>query len=177
MSKSHWVLDQTHSSIAFSVRHMMISNVRGTFENFSASVDADPADLKNAEITATIEAKSIDTHNADRDNHLRSDDFFQTDKFPEITFKSTELNDHGKGKYTLQGTLTVCGVSNLVTLDCEVVGPANDPWGNERIGVTATGDLNRKDFGLNYHAVLETGGVLVGESVKLSIDMEFIKQA
>ncbi len=177
MSKVSWGLDQSHSSVAFSVRHMMISNVRGQFQQFSVTASADPKDLTTADITVTIDAKSIDTHNEDRDNHLRSGDFLQTEKYPEIQFKSTRLQAVGGGEYNFDGMMTVCGVSQPVHLDCEIMGPTKDPWGNERLGVTATGTLNRKDFGLTWNTALETGGVLVGEVVKLNIEMEFVKQA
>ena len=177
MAHANWALDKAHSHVGFSVRHMMISNVRGNFENFDATVSADTSDLSTAAISVTIDPTSINTGNADRDNHLKSADFFKAEEHPHIKFESTKLTYHGGEEHKLEGHLTLLGTQKPITLNCEITGPAKDPWGNDRIGVVATGSINRNDFGLSYNSVLEAGGVLIGETVKLNVEVEFVKQA
>ncbi|OPG17430.1 YceI family protein [Ferroacidibacillus organovorans] len=177
MATTTWALDTAHSHISFSVRHMMISNVRGSFKTFEAQVTADPTDLTDAKVSVKMDTKSIDTANEDRDNHLRSGDFFEADTYPTIEFVSDSVKKLSENTHTLKGQLTIKGVTRPIELTCEIEGPAKDPWGNERIGVAATSTINRSDFGLTYNAVLETGGVLVGDAIKLNIELEFVKQA
>ncbi|QSO47862.1 YceI family protein [Alicyclobacillus mengziensis] len=175
MATVNWTLDKAHSDVGFSVRHMMISNVRGHFNDFEASVTSDDTDLTSAKISVSIDPKSIDTRSEDRDNHLRSADFFKVEEYPRITFESTRLVHKGGDNYVVEGNLSIIGTTKPVTLDCEIQGPAKDPWGNEKIGVVATGKLNRADFGLTWNAALEAGGVLVGDTVKLDIELQFSK--
>ena len=172
---ANWTLDKTHSEVGFSVRHMMISNVRGNFNEFEADVTSDGDDLTTAKISVSIDPTSIDTRNSDRDAHLRSADFFKIEEYPKVTFESTNLVHKGGDKYALEGNLSIVGTTKPVTLDCEIQGPEKDPWGNQRIGVVASGQINRTDFGLTWNAALEAGGVLVSENVKLNIEMQFIK--
>jgi polyisoprenoid-binding protein YceI len=176
MSKIIYQIDSAHSSAQFTVRHMMISNVRGEFTKLSGGIAYDPADPANSSIDATIDAASINTRDAQRDGHLKSADFFDVEQFPALTFRSkgVAVRD-GEGKVT--GDLTIHGVTREVVLHVEGPTPeAKDPWGNLRIGATATAKINRKDFGLNWNAALEAGGVLVGEEVKITIDVEAIRQ-
>lgn len=171
-----WQIDAAHSSAQFSVRHLMISNVKGEFTKVTGTIVHDPVDPANSKVDVTIDADSINTRDAQRDTHLKSPDFFDTAKFPTITFRSTEIRrseDGGK----IKGDLTIHGVTREVVLDVE--GPTaetKDPWGFTRIAASATTKINRKDFGLTWNAALETGGVLVGDDVKITIDLEAIKQ-
>jgi polyisoprenoid-binding protein YceI len=170
---ANWILDKAHSDIGFSVRHMMISNVRGHFNEFDATVSVEGDDLTSAKVSVSIDPTSIDTRNEDRDNHLRSADFFKIEEYPRITFESTRLVHNGDDSYTLEGNLSTVGNTKPVKLDCEIQGPAKDPWGNDKVGVVATGKINRADFGLTWNAALEAGGVLVGDTVKLDIELQF----
>ncbi|HLS88449.1 MAG TPA: YceI family protein [Sphingobacteriaceae bacterium] len=176
MSNTVWTVDPTHTQVEFTVRHL-ISKVRGRFREFDATVTGDIEDLTSASIQATIKAASVDTNVEDRDNHLRSADFFEVDKFPEITFQSKEIVKNGDNQYTVKGDLTIRGVTKEVELDTTVLGVATDPWGNKKAALTAEGKVNRKDFGLEWNAVLETGGFLVGDDVVMSIDAQFAQQA
>jgi polyisoprenoid-binding protein YceI len=175
MAKEKWVLDAVHSSVDFSVRHMMIATVRGTFHKFDANIVADPEDLTTAEIEFTVDVTSVDTRNEDRDNHLRSADFFDAEHHPKMIFKATRIVKKGDGEYDVTGDLTIRGVTRPVTFQVTYGGRGKDPWGNERVGFTAQGELNRKDFGLTWNAALETGGVLVSDEVKVSLDLQAIK--
>jgi polyisoprenoid-binding protein YceI len=166
-----WNLDPTHSEITFKVKHMMISNIKGNFTNFTAEIDADDDTFKNAKTTATIQVSSISTHNADRDTHLKSAEFFNAEANPTITFESDALND------SITGNLTVNGVTKPVTLDVDFGGINVDPWGNTKAGFSFEGKINRKDFGLNWNAALEAGGVMVSEEVKIAGELQFVKQA
>jgi polyisoprenoid-binding protein YceI len=169
-----FTIDPSHSTAEFSVRHLMITNVRGRFGKLTGTVEYDPSRPQLATIEVTIDASSIDTRDDKRDAHLRSPDFFDVEHHPELHFKSKQVAKAGSG-FAVLGDLTMRGVTKEVTLDVE--GPsdqAKDPWGNIRIGASATGKLNRKDWGLNWNAALETGGVLVGEQVKLSIEVSLI---
>jgi polyisoprenoid-binding protein YceI len=171
-----WQIDAAHSSAQFSVRHLMISNVKGEFTKVTGTIVYDPANPADSKVDVTIDADSINTRDAQRDTHLKSPDFFGTAKFPTITFRSTEIRrseDGGK----IRGDLTIHGVTREVVLDVE--GPTaetKDPWGFTRIAASATTKINRKDFGLTWNSALETGGVLVGDDVKITIDLEAIKQ-
>ena len=177
MSKAIYQIDSAHSSAQFTVRHMMISNVRGEFTKLSGSIAYDPADPANSSVEATIDAASINTRDPQRDAHLKSADFFDVERFPALTFRATEIGVRdGEGK--VKGDLTIHGVTREAVLHVEGPTPeAKDPWGNLRIGATATAKINRKDFGLAWNAALEAGGVLVGEEVKITIDLEAIRQS
>ena len=170
-----WNIDGSHSTAEFSVRHLMITNVKGRFGTLSGTVAYDPEKPEASQIDVTIDATSIDTRDEKRDTHLRSADFFDTEKFPSITFKSTSVKKTDDG-FAATGDLTIHGVTKQVTL--EVEGPSEpnkDPWGNTRIGASATAKINRKDFGLNWNAALEAGGVLVGEQIKISIEVSLVQ--
>ncbi len=164
-----WNLDTAHSEITFKVRHMMISNVKGAFNTFTAEVEAEDDTFKNAKVSATIQTDSIDTNNADRDTHLKSADFFNVEQNPTITFESDSLADD------VTGHLTINGVTKPVQLEVEFGGINQDPWGNTKAGFTFEGKIKRSDFGLNWNAALETGGVLVSDEVKISGELQFVK--
>ena len=164
-----WNLDPTHSEITFKVRHMMISNVKGAFNTFTAEVEAEDDTFKNAKVSATIQTDSIDTNNADRDTHLKSADFFNVEQNPTITFESASLADD------VTGHLTINGVTKPVQLEVEFGGINQDPWGNTKAGFTFEGKIKRSDFGLNWNAALETGGVLVSDEVKIAGELQFVK--
>lgn len=164
-----WNLDTTHSEITFKVRHMMISNVKGAFNTFTAEVEAEDDTFKNAKVSATINVDSIDTNNADRDTHLKSADFFNVEQNPTITFESDSLADD------VTGHLTINGVTKPVQLEVEFGGINQDPWGNTKAGFTFEGKIKRSDFGLNWNAALETGGVLVSDEVKIAGELQFVK--
>jgi polyisoprenoid-binding protein YceI len=170
-----WNIDTSHSTAEFSVRHLMITNVKGRFGKLEGSVEYDPERPADTRLEATIDATSIDTRDDKRDAHLRSPDFFDVEQFPTLTFKSTRAVQTADG-FDIVGDLTIRGVAKEITLSVE--GPSNvskDPWGNERIGASATAKINRKDWGLNWNAALETGGVLVGEQVKIQLEVSLIK--
>lgn len=177
MSKSKWVLDPAHSLIEFSVKHMMIANVKGRFSGVEGVIYADLPDLTTAEIEVTVDAASINTAEPQRDQHLRSADFFDVEQYPRLTFKSKKIERAGGGEYKLTGDLTIHGVTKEVVFDATFEGQGKDPWGNERAGFSAETKIDRKDFGLQWNAVLETGGILVGDQVKISVQIEAIKQA
>jgi polyisoprenoid-binding protein YceI len=170
-----WKVDPAHSSVNFSVKHMVISTVRGKFSSFNGEAAWDGKDLSGASITVTADTKSISTDNADRDKHLRSSDFFAADSFPTIAFKSTKVTPVKDGKFTLTGDLTIRGVTKTVTFNAELTGTVNDPWGNARAGFAAEASINRQDFGVKWSQTLDTGGLVVGNEVKITIDMELTK--
>ncbi|MCX7895191.1 MAG: YceI family protein [Thermoanaerobaculum sp.] len=173
-AKKVWSIDPSHSSVAFSVRHMMVANVRGEFTKFSGTVTTQGVQPQTAEVSVTVDAASIDTRNADRDKHLRSADFLDVEKFPTITFTSTRVEPAGTGKFKVAGNLTIKGVTKPVVLETEVSGPMKDPWGNLRVGVHAIATINRKDFGVAWHRILDTGEVVVGDEVRVILDVEFV---
>ena len=175
-AKTIWVIDPTHSEIAFKVKHLMISNVKGSFSEFSGQLITDGDDFSTSGISFHINPASINTGVADRDAHLKSADFFDVENFKEITFTNGKLSKSGDDEFELSGNLVIKGVSNVVKLDVEFGGLMTDPWGNEKAGFTLTGKFNRKDFGLNWNAALEAGGVLVGDEIKLNIEIELLKQ-
>lgn len=170
-----WVLDPTHSELTFKVKHMMITNVKGAFNNFS--IDIEGEDIFDSKVQVKVDASSIDTNNADRDGHLKSADFFDVENFPQITFESTSMEEKDDEEYELKGILTIKGVSKEVKLELEFGGINKDPWGNEKAGFSMSGKIHRKDWGLNWNAALETGGVLVSDEVKISGEFQFIKQS
>ena len=175
--KTKWNLDPSHSELGFKVRHMMITNVSGTFRKFDAKVETNGDDFTSATIDFTADADSITTGNEDRDKHLKSADFFDAARFPELKFASTKLEKKDDENYVLHGDLTITGVTRPVKVDVEFGGTGKDPWGNERAGFTLTGKISRTDFNLNWNAALETGGVLVGEDVKIVAEIELVRQA
>lgn len=166
-----WLLDPAHSEITFKVRHMMISNVKGQFQNFNAEIEAEDDTFEHAKTTAYIDVDSIYTNNTDRDNHLKSADFFNAEANPKITFETRALNND------ITGNLTINGITKPIKLEVEFGGISKDPWGNTKAGFTFEGKISRKEFGLNWNAALETGGVMVGDDVKISGDLQFVKQA
>lgn len=176
-TKTIWNLDATHSEVGFKVKHMMITNVSGSFGKFDVTVQTEGDDFRTANIDFSAELDSISTGNGDRDNHLKSGDFFDTAKYPRLGFRSTKLVKKEDGSFTLHGDLTIRDVTKPVKLDVEFGGIAKDPWGNEKSGFTITGKINRTDFNLNWNAALETGGVLVSEEVKLYAEVQLIKKA
>ena len=169
-----WTIDPTHSEIGFKVKHMMFTNVKGHFDDYSAAIDFNE-DLKDANLQFEAKINSINTNNADRDNHLKSADFFDIDQYPTLNFKSTKIEGNGN-EYEITGDLTIKGVTKPVKLNAEFSGLMNDPWGNTKVGLNMNGKINRKDFGLNYNAALETGGVLVGEDVNLNAEIQLVEQ-
>ncbi len=172
--KTIWNLDPTHSEITFKVKHLMISNVKGEFKNFSATIEGE--DFEKAKIKASIDTSSVDTNNNDRDTHLKSADFFDVENHKEMTFEGTSFKKVDDDEYKLTGILTIKGVSNEVTLDVEFGGMNKDPWGNKKVGFSLEGKINRKEWGLNWNAALESGGVLVSEDVKIQAELQFVKQ-
>jgi len=175
MAKSNWAVDVSHSAIDFSVKHMMIAKVKGSFHSFEAQISADPADLTTADIAFQIDLSSVDTRNGDRDAHLKSADFFDVENHPKLLFKATKIVSKGDGEYEVTGDVTLHGVTRPETFAVTYEGAGKDPWGNEKAGFSATGSLKRSDYGLTYNAVLETGGVLIGDEVKVSIEIEAAK--
>ena len=166
---TQWNLDSSHSEITFKVRHMMISNVKGSFTDFSAEMTSEDDTFKNAKVSATIKTDSVNTNSADRDAHLKGEDFFNAAVNPTITFETDSLNDE------ITGNLTLNGVTKPVKLDVEFGGINVDPWGNTKAGFSFEGKINRKDFNLNWNAALETGGVMVSDEVKIAGELQFIK--
>ncbi|WP_343537689.1 YceI family protein [Sphingobacterium thalpophilum] len=170
MAQGKWELDAAHSEIEFKVKHMMITNVKGNFDNFKIDVDTEGEGFENALAKVTIDTTSINTRNEQRDAHLKSADFFDVEKYPAITFDATSLeNDQ------IKGDLTIRDVTRPVVFDLEFAGIQKDPWGNTKAGFIVEGKIKRSDFGLNWNAALETGGVMVSDEVKFSADIQFIK--
>jgi polyisoprenoid-binding protein YceI len=171
-----WNLDPAHSATEFKVKHMMISNVKGYFTGLSGTVLLDEGQIENSRVEVTIDASTIDTRDAQRDAHLKSPDFFDVEKFPTLSFRSTSVKRTGDGELAVAGDLTIRGVTRPVVLNVEgPTTPASDPWGKTRVGISATAKINRKDFGLTWNAALEAGGVLVGDQVAIAIDAQFVK--
>jgi polyisoprenoid-binding protein YceI len=178
MSSSIYDIDPAHSGAHFSVRHMMISNVKGEFSKVAGTVTFDPDNPAASQVEATIDATSVHTRDEQRDGHLKSPDFFDVAKFPEIRFVSRSVESHGLGEFLVKGDLTIHGVTQGVTLRVE--GPTaemKDPWGNMRAGASATTKIHRKDFGLNFNVPLESGGVVVGDEVSITLEVELIRRA
>jgi polyisoprenoid-binding protein YceI len=173
--KTKWVLDPTHSELTFRVKHMMITNVKGEFRNFL--IDVEGEDISKSNIVVSVQAASVTTNNEDRDKHLKSADFFDVENHKDLTFKSTSFKKTDNDEYELKGLLTIKGISKEVSLEVEFGGVNTDPWGNEKAGYSISGKINRKDWGLNWNAALETGGVLVSDEVRISGEFQFVKQA
>ena len=171
-----WQIDSSHTNVEFTVRHMMISNVKGQFQKTTGTITANGNDPASAKIDVTIDASSVDTRVERRDAHLKSPDFLDVAKYPTITFKSTKVEADGPNKWKMTGDLTVHGVTKPVVLDVEGSGPPIQVMGNTRAGASATTKIKRSDFGLTWNKALETGGVLVGDEVAISIDVEAVKK-
>jgi polyisoprenoid-binding protein YceI len=169
-----WQLDPTHSELGFKVKHLMITNIKGEFRNFSAEIDGE--DFSNAAISATIDTSSIFTNEDNRDAHLKNADFFDVDNHKEMTFKGSSLTKIDDENFELTGMLSIKGISKEIKLGVEYGGTSTDPWGNEKMGFSINGKINRNDYGLNFNAPLETGGFLLGEEVKISADLQFVKK-
>jgi polyisoprenoid-binding protein YceI len=175
-AQSTWKLDLAHSKVSFSVSHMVISDVTGRFTDFDVTLVHTKDDLTDGKLTATIKVKSINTDNEGRDKHLRSADFFDAEKYPEITFVSKSFEKTGKNTYKIMGDLTMHGATKPVVLETKFNGTVNDPWGNTKAGFKATTTVNRKDFGIVYNKTLEAGGLLIGENVEVTINVELGKE-
>lgn len=176
MATTKWALDPTHSELQFKVKHLMITTVTGNIKSFGAELESEGDDFTNAAISFSGDINSIDTGNGDRDGHLKSGDFFEAEKYPAMTFKSTSVEKDGDD-YTVKGDLTIKDVTKAVKLNAEFGGIATDPWGNTKAGFTLGGKINRTEFGLTWNAALETGGVMVSEDVKILGELQFVKQA
>jgi polyisoprenoid-binding protein YceI len=172
-----WAIDQSHSSASFSIRHLMISTVRGAFEGIEGRLVGDIEHLEQASVELTIDVSTVDTRQKDRDKHLLSADFFDVATYPSITFKSKRIEAVGGNRYKVVGDLTIRGTTREVTVDATYGGQSKDPWGGLRAGFTGTVQINRSDYGLVWNQALETGGVLVGDTVNISVDLELVKQA
>ncbi len=170
-----WIIDTSHSMVEFSVKHMMISTVRGRFTKFNGTFEIDERNPANSKLEGTAEVASIDTHDANRDGHLRSPDFFDVEKYPTMAFRSTKIEPAGQDKYKVTGDLTIKGLTKPVTFNVSSEGQGKDPWGNQRLGFSAEASISRKDWGLTWNVALETGGWLVGDSVKIALEMELMQ--
>lgn len=173
-SKTTWKLDPTHTLVEFSAKHLMITTVKGRITDIEGTIYTDEKDPKNSTVEATLKAASLDTRTDQRDQHLRSADFLDVEKFPEIKFRSTRVEGDGES-FKLTGDLTIRDVTNPITLDVEFGGRTRDPWGGERVGFSATGKIDRRDFGLTWNQALELGGVAVGNDIKISLEVEALK--
>jgi polyisoprenoid-binding protein YceI len=171
-----WKLDPAHSTAEFKVKHMMISHVKGSFSGLSGSLTLHEPEHTLTRVEASIDVATVNTHDAQRDGHLKSADFFDVEKFPAMTFESTRVEPKRAGDFTVTGDLTLHGVTRTLAFSVSDVSQcAKDPWGNTRVGLSATAKINRKDFGLNWNAALETGGILVGEEVTITLEVQFIQ--
>jgi polyisoprenoid-binding protein YceI len=177
MKTTKWVLDPTHSELGFKIKHLMITNVSGSFKNFQAEVETNDTDFGTAQINLTADMNSITTNNEQRDTHLRAADFFEVETYPEMKFKSTKIEKIDNDTFALYGALTLKGVTKPVKLHAEYSGIAKDPWGGERAGFAITGKINRSDWGVSFNGVLETGGVMLSEEVRIHSEIELVKQA
>jgi polyisoprenoid-binding protein YceI len=173
---ARWEIDPVHSEIAFSVRHMMVATVRGRFNQFQGVIEFDPAHPESGRVEVTIDAASIDTRNEQRDNHLRSPDFLDVERYPTITFVSKRIEPLGDNRFRVIGDLTLRGVTREVALEAEFLGVGKDPWGGERAGFTARTKLNRHDFGASWNVALEAGGFLVGDTLEVTLDIEAVRK-
>ena len=171
-----YTIDPEHTQVSFKVKHLGISYVRGLFTKLEGSIEYDPANVASSKTMATIQAASIDTDNKKRDDHLRSADFLNAAKYPKLSFVSKEVKNVKEDSFTVVGDLTLHGITKSIELDVEVGGMAKDPWGNERVAFSSETELNRKDFGLAWSKLLESGGLVVGDEVKIAIEVEGIKQ-
>jgi polyisoprenoid-binding protein YceI len=170
-----WTTDPDHVTIQFAAKHMIVATVRGHFADYAIDLDIDSENLTNSGATVTIQAASLETRNEDRNAHLRSADFFDVENYPVITFVSRSIEQRGKTDFRIHGDLTIRDVTRPITFEADVIGPFVDPWGGERISLSATSKVNRKAFGLTWNLALEAGGVMVGDEVKLSLEAELVK--
>jgi polyisoprenoid-binding protein YceI len=177
METTKWTLDPTHSELHFKVRHLMVSWVTGAFQKFEATLETEGEDLSTAKVKFTADVNSISTNNDQRDAHLKTGDFFDSANHPEVHFESKGLVKVKDDQYKIQGDLTLRGITKNIILDVEFGGVAKDPWGNTRTGFSVTGKINRREFGVNFSMVSETGGVLLGEDVTINANVQFVKQA
>jgi polyisoprenoid-binding protein YceI len=177
MATTKWTLDHTHSELGFKIKHLMISNVSGLFKVFQAEVETEGTDFGTAQINLTADMASISTNNEQRDAHLRASDFFEVEKHPELKFRSTKVEKIDNDTYGVYGELTMKGVTRPVKLNVEFNGITNDPWGGERAGFFVTGKIKRSEWGVNFNAVMETGGIALGEEVKINSEIQLVKQA
>ena len=177
MTTNTYNLDTTHSAIGFSVRHLLFAKVRGRFAQWSGTLELNEADLTHSRVQVSIDATSIDTGTADRDQHLKSPDFFDVAQFPTLSFKSSRIEALDGDRYRVHGDLTIRDTTREVVLESEFSGKAKDPWGNERVAFTAKASIDRRDFGLKWNQALETGGVVVGERVEIELEVQAVKAA
>ncbi|HET6767430.1 MAG TPA: YceI family protein [Chitinophagaceae bacterium] len=177
MANQTWALDPTHSELQFKIKHLMISSVSGQFSQFNATVETADDNFTNAKIHFEAAVDSISTNNEQRDAHLKNGDFFYVEKYPSIIFESERMEKNGDDEFRLVGTLTMRGVSKKIALHAEFGGITKDPWGNTRTGFSVTGKINRQDFGMSFGAVSETGGLLLGDEVKINANVQFVKEA
>lgn len=177
MATTKWVLDPTHSELGFKIKHLMISNVSGSLKSFQAEVETYGEDFTTAQISLSADMASISTNNDQRDAHLRNSDFFEVEKYPELEFTSTKVEKIDSDTFALFGGLTLKGVTRPVKLNVEFNGVTKDPWGGERAGFVVTGKINRSDWGVNFNGVLETGGVVLSEEVRIISEIQLVKQA
>lgn len=176
MKKSIWVLDPTHSEIGFKVKYMMFTNIVGKFTSIQAVIENENDNFETSTISFTAEANSIDTNNGDRDKHLRSAEFFDVENYPTLSFKSTKIEKNKEGNYTIHGDLTIKDQTQRIVLAAAYSGLMKDPWGNTKAGISLTGKINRKEFGLTWNSALETGGVLVGDDIQLMAEIQLIRK-
>lgn len=174
---ANWAIDTMHSEVLFKVKHLVISTVTGSFNRFSATLEADKEDFTDAKVSFTADIDSIDTNNEQRDGHLKSDDFFNAEKYPKLSFTSTSLEKKSGSDYVLKGNLTIRDNTKAVELAVDFGGVAKDPYGQTKVGFEATGKINRKEFGLTWSAVTEAGGIVVSDEIKLMLNVQFVKQA
>jgi polyisoprenoid-binding protein YceI len=177
MTTTVWNIDSSHSGVNFSVRHMVVAKVRGRFAKYAGKVDLDESDFTRSVVDVTIDASSIDTGTAQRDDHLRSPDFFDVARFPELRFQSKRIEQLADDRFRMIGDLTIRDATREIALDVEYGGRAKDPWGNERAGFVAKASIDRKEFGLGWNQVLEAGGVLVGDRIEIELDVQAVKAA
>ena len=176
MSTTKWSLDPTHSEVSFKIKHMMISNVTGNLKSFNVTAETNGDDFTQAKVSFNADVNSINTNNEQRDGHLKSGDFFDSEKYPQIKFEATKMNKVSDDEYSVDGNLTIRDVTKPVKLKADFGGIAKDPYGNTKAGFTVEGKINRKDFGLTWNAATEAGGVLVGEDLKLHAEIQLVKQ-
>ena len=169
-------IDPSHSDIMFKVKHLMIATATGSFKTFDATIDVNEDDLSDAKVTFEADVDSIDTKSEQRDAHLKSDDFFNAEKFPKMTFKSSSIESNGDDEFILKGDLTIRDITKPISLKVEYNGKITDPWGMERMGFEVSGKINRREYGLKWSAVTEAGGIVVADEVKLALNVEMVKQ-
>lgn len=174
-TKTLWTIDPTHSEVQFKVKHLVISTVTGSFSSYDGKIEADGDDFENAKATFNADIDSISTNNEDRDQHLKSDDFFNAEKYPQLKFESTKFENIGDGEYKVTGDLTIRDVTKEIELDVVHGGTVTDQYGQNKAGFEVTGSINRKEFGLTWSAVTEAGNVVVGDKIKLQLNVQFIK--